>query len=130
MIPAHNLNTAMQRRAAGKESATGRMKAVCLRLIGVPGHVVRHARKLIIRPGAAGEHPPLFGSVVRGDARPDSDIDVLVDIDPRVRFSLVGLVSVKNFLAEQLGRAVDVVTRDGIEPAIRESVFAEAERVF
>jgi len=72
----------------------------------------------------------LFGSVVRGDARPDSDIDVLVDIDPRARFSLVDLVSLKNFLAEQLGREVDVVTRDGIEPAIRDSVFAEAERVF
>jgi putative addiction module CopG family antidote len=72
----------------------------------------------------------LFGSVVRGDARPDSDVDVLVDIDPRARFSLVDLVSVKNFLAEQLGREVDVVTRDGIEPGIRDRVFAEAERVF
>ncbi|MGH7041401.1 MAG: type II toxin-antitoxin system ParD family antitoxin [Acetobacteraceae bacterium] len=72
----------------------------------------------------------LFGSVVRGDARPDSDIDVLIAVDPAARFSLVDLVSVKNFLAEHLGREVDVVTRDGIEPALRDTVFAEAERVF
>ena len=72
----------------------------------------------------------LFGSVLHGEARPDSDIDVLVDIDPRARFSLVDLVSVKNFLAEQLGHEVDVVTRDGIEPAIRDGVLADAERVF
>jgi predicted nucleotidyltransferase len=72
----------------------------------------------------------LFGSVVHGDARPDSDIDVLIDIDPAARFSLVDLVSVKNFLEERLGREVDVVTRHGIDPAIRERVVREAESVF
>ena len=95
-------------------------------------HAVRAALAALERPlrarGVASL--ALFGSVMRGDARPDSDIDVLVDIDPGARFSLVDLVSVKNLLAERLGREVDVVTRDGIEPAIRDSVFADAERVF
>lgn len=72
----------------------------------------------------------LFGSVVHGDARPGSDIDVLVDVDPKARFSLVDLVSVQNLLEERLGRRVDVVTRQGIEPTIRDRAFAEAERVF
>ncbi|APF38869.1 hypothetical protein BOQ54_03205 [Chelatococcus daeguensis] len=72
----------------------------------------------------------LFGSVVRGDARPDSDIDVLVDVDPKARFSLVDLVSVQNLLEERIGRKVDVVTRQGIEPTIRDRVFNEAESVF
>mgnify|MGYP002713216970 FL=1 len=72
----------------------------------------------------------LFGSIIHGNARPDSDIDVLVDIDPKSRFSLVSLVSVKNFLEERLGRPVDVVTRTGIEPTIKDRVFGEAERVF
>jgi hypothetical protein len=72
----------------------------------------------------------LFGSVVQGDARPDSDIDVLIDVDPEARFSLVDLVSVKNFLEERLGREVDVVTRHGIDPAIGERVEREAESVF
>jgi hypothetical protein len=72
----------------------------------------------------------LFGSIARDEARPDSDIDVLVDIDPRARFTLVDLASVKNLLEDRLGREVDVITRAGIEPAIRDAVFKEAERVF
>jgi hypothetical protein len=52
MILAHNLNTAMKRLALGKDWATKRMKAPRFRLIGLPGRVVSHARKLIIRLGA------------------------------------------------------------------------------
>ena len=72
----------------------------------------------------------LFGSVVRSKARPDSDIDVLVDIAPDAHFSLIDLVAVKDFLEDQLGRRVDVVTRGGLEPAIRNRVLREAEAVF
>jgi uncharacterized protein len=66
----------------------------------------------------------LFGSVVRSAARPDSDIDV------NVQFSLIDLVAVKDFLEDQLGRRVDVVTRAGLEPGIRDRVLREAELVF
>ena len=72
----------------------------------------------------------LFGSTVRGQERADSDIDVLVDIDPKASFSLIDLVSVKLFLENRLGREVDVVTRRGIESAMRDSVVSEAESVF
>ncbi|HEX4240007.1 MAG TPA: nucleotidyltransferase family protein [Steroidobacteraceae bacterium] len=72
----------------------------------------------------------LFGSVVRGTARPDSDIDVLIDVSPGERFSLVDLVAVKDFLEDQLGRPVDVVTRAGLDPAIRDRVLIEAQAVF
>ena len=72
----------------------------------------------------------LFGSVVQGDARPDSDVDVLIDVDPAARSSLVDLVAMKNFLEANLLREVDVVTRQGIDPAIRERVVREAESVF
>ena len=72
----------------------------------------------------------LFGSIARGDARPDSDVDVLVDIAADAPFSLVDLVAVKDFLEERLGRAVDVVTKKGLEPLIRERVLREAEPVF
>jgi uncharacterized protein len=72
----------------------------------------------------------LFGSVVRSAARPDSDIDVLVDVTRDVQFSLIDLVVVKDFLEDQLGRRVDVVTRGGLEPAIRDRVLREAETVF
>lgn len=72
----------------------------------------------------------LFGSVVHGDARAESDVDVLVEVDPQRRFSLVDLVALGDFLEERLGRKVDVATRDGLEPAIRDAVLAEAETVF
>jgi uncharacterized protein len=72
----------------------------------------------------------LFGSVVRGAARPDSDIDVLIDVAPDVRFSLVDLVSVKDFLEDRLGRTVDVVTKEGLDPDVRDRVLREAESVF
>jgi len=72
----------------------------------------------------------LFGSVARGDVRPDSDVDVLVDIAADVPFSLVDLVAVKDFLEERLGRPVDVVTKKGLEPLIRERVLREAETMF
>jgi hypothetical protein len=55
MILAHNLNAAMKRLVLGKDWATKRMKALRFRLIALPGRVVRHARKLIIRLGAGAE---------------------------------------------------------------------------
>jgi uncharacterized protein len=72
----------------------------------------------------------VFGSVVRGHARPDSDVDVLVDIDPAAAFDLLDLVGVKNLLADRLGRAVDVVEKEALKPRIRASILAEAETVF
>jgi len=72
----------------------------------------------------------LFGSVVRGAARTDSDIDVLIEVAPDARFSLIDLVSVKDFLEEHLGRKVDVVTKEGLHPAIRDRVLREAQAVF
>jgi hypothetical protein len=55
MILAHNLNTAMKRLVLGKDWVTKRIKALRFRLIGLPGRVVSHARKLIIRLGAEAE---------------------------------------------------------------------------
>lgn len=72
----------------------------------------------------------LFGSFARGDARADSDVDVLIDIAPDMRFGLVDLVEVKDFLEDRLGRSVDVVTKEGLEPLIRDRVLREAEAVF
>lgn len=55
MILAHNLNTAMKRLVLGKDWVTRRIKALRFRLIGLPGRVVSHARKLIIRLGAGAD---------------------------------------------------------------------------
>jgi putative addiction module CopG family antidote len=72
----------------------------------------------------------VFGSVARGAARSDSDVDVLVDIEPDTRFSLIDLVALKDFLEDRLGRKVDVVTKAGLAAGIRDRVLREAESVF
>src|SRR5208283_6132171 len=51
----------------------------------------------------------VFGSVVRGQAWPDSDVDVLLDIDPAAALDLLDLVGIRNLLTDRLGRPVDVV---------------------
>ncbi|WP_423223670.1 nucleotidyltransferase family protein [Candidatus Amarolinea aalborgensis] len=66
----------------------------------------------------------IFGSVARGDARLDSDIDFLVDMEPgRSLFDLGGLLVA---LQAALGVEVDVVTEKGLRPRIREQVLREA----
>jgi hypothetical protein len=66
----------------------------------------------------------LFGSVARGEARPDSDIDFLVELEPgRSLFDLGGMLYE---LQELLGVEVDIVTRNGLRARIRERVLQEA----
>jgi len=60
----------------------------------------------------------LFGSVLRDDFGPESDIDVLVTIAPDSRWTLIGHVRVQNELAELLGRRVDLVSRRDIERSL------------
>lgn len=72
----------------------------------------------------------LFGSILHGEATAESDIDVLVDVDPKAKFSLIDLITVKQLLEEKFSRPVDVVTREGLEPLLKETVFAEAEQAF
>jgi uncharacterized protein len=56
----------------------------------------------------------LFGSVLRDDFRPDSDIDVLVAFTPESGHNLFDLVAMKEELEQLFGRRVDLVTRQGI----------------
>jgi uncharacterized protein len=64
----------------------------------------------------------VFGSYARGDNRPDSDIDIL--IEPPDRFSLLDHSGLKIELEEALGKSVDVVTYNSIKPRIRENVLS------
>ncbi len=66
----------------------------------------------------------VFGSVARGEAGPESDIDFLVDMEPgRSLFDLGGMLFE---LHQLLGVEVDVVTEKGLRSRIRERVLAEA----
>ena len=66
----------------------------------------------------------LFGSVARGEARPDSDVDFLVDLEPGR--SLLDLGGLLVDLQSLLGCKVDVVTEPGLRPRIRQRVLQEA----
>ena len=66
----------------------------------------------------------VFGSLARGEAGPDSDIDILVKLDPGR--SLLDIVAIKQGLGDLLGCEVDVVTEAAISPYIREEVLREA----
>ena len=72
----------------------------------------------------------VFGSTARGMASADSDVDLLVGIGDEMSYSLVSQAALQNFVSEQLGRSVDIVTRDGLDDRIRENVLAEARPVF
>lgn len=63
----------------------------------------------------------LFGSVVRGTAKPTSDIDML--IDPPDHFSLMDLAGLKVDLEDANGRPVDVVEYAMIKPLLRDSIL-------
>jgi predicted nucleotidyltransferase len=66
----------------------------------------------------------VFGSVARGDATPDSDVDLLVDAGPVTSPWFPGGLVMD--LEGLLGRRVDVVTERGLMPALREQVPGEA----
>jgi len=69
----------------------------------------------------------LFGSYVRGEARPESDVDVLVTFSRTP--DLFTLVELGLFLSDALGVRVDVVPKDWLKPRLRASILAEARNV-
>lgn len=72
----------------------------------------------------------LFGSVARGEARIDSDVDLLVTFLPGAQIGFLTLGQMKRELAEMFHRPVDLVPQNGLKPVIRESVLAEARDLY
>ena len=68
----------------------------------------------------------VFGSVVRGEDTPESDIDFLIDYDPK-RITPWFPGGLLMDLQDLLGRRVDVLTEDGISALIKERILAEAQ---
>jgi predicted nucleotidyltransferase len=66
----------------------------------------------------------VFGSTVRGEALPDSDIDLLVDVEPGR--TLLDVIAFEQDLEELLGRSVEVLTDAGLSPYLQERILAEA----
>lgn len=70
----------------------------------------------------------LFGSVLKGTARPDSDVDLLVEFEPEARPTLLDLAAMEEELSRMLGgRRVDLRTPPELSRYFREAVLREAE---
>ena len=72
----------------------------------------------------------LFGSAARGEMRPDSDVDLLVDFLPGARPGLLGLSAMMRELTTLLGRRVDLAVKPALKPLIRAAVLADARLIY
>jgi hypothetical protein len=65
----------------------------------------------------------VFGSYVRHEQRPDSDVDLLVELDRPPKISLIGLVELEQELGELLGVKVDIVIQRNLRKRIGENIL-------
>ena len=72
----------------------------------------------------------LFGSHVRGTARDDSDIDVLIDLDPQATVGLFEFIEIQEQFSKALGGHVDLLTPQALSEYFRDEVLKEAEQVY
>jgi predicted nucleotidyltransferase len=67
----------------------------------------------------------VFGSYVRHEQRPDSDLDVLIEFEQPTRIGLIALVGLENYLSDLLGVKVDLVIRKNLKRRIGEHILQE-----
>jgi uncharacterized protein len=75
-------------------------------------------------------HAALFGSRARGDNRPDSDIDILIEIAPDAPVGLFEYVAITQYLADLFPVRVEVADRSTLKPLVRPSAEREAVYAF
>lgn len=84
-----------------------------------------------LRPGLMRENSitrlRIYGSVGRGEASSDSDVDLIVDFEKKP--SLLGVVNIQNQIQDILGRKVDMMIEDELHPALKDKILEEARDV-
>jgi predicted nucleotidyltransferase len=75
-------------------------------------------------------HAAVFGSRARGDNRPDSGTDIMIEIEPDAPIGVYEYVGIKEYIASLFDGRVDVVDREGLKPYVRPAVTAQAVYAF
>jgi predicted nucleotidyltransferase len=75
-------------------------------------------------------HLSLFGSVARGDAAADSDVDLAAELDPDARIGLFALGALERRLADLIGRKVDLLPEPVETPRLRANIDRDRQRAF
>lgn len=88
--------------------------------------VLRENERVLRARGVS--HAALFGSVARGEQRPDSDIDILVEIAPDAPVGVFEYVGIVRLIEDMFPTRVDVANRDSLKPSVRP--HAERDAVF
>lgn len=75
-------------------------------------------------------HASVFGSIARGQARPESDVDVLIDLDPARPIGVFEYTRLKLYINELLGGVGDIVNRRKLKPLLRDNILRESVNAF
>jgi predicted nucleotidyltransferase len=75
-------------------------------------------------------HAALFGSVARGEAGPKSDLDILIELDSKLKLDVFAYAGLKRYVAGLFSGPVDVVNKDALKPYLRQPVSADAVYAF
>ena len=75
-------------------------------------------------------HAALFGSRARGDDRPDSDTDIMIEVDPEAVMSVYDYVGLKRYIASLFEGPVDVIDRKALKPYVRPPAEGDAVYAF
>jgi len=93
--------------------------------------IVSHLKRLEPRLRACGiETLAIFGSRARGDNRPDSDLDILVDVRPGIKFSLLDLVGVCQLISDELDIAANMFIRRSLDENMARSIQPDIVEIF
>lgn len=86
-----------------------------------------------LRPDLAAEgvtHLAIFGSRARGDHRPDSDVDLLVEVDPSKQFSILDIIGVQHHVTDRTGIAASAVMRRSLKAGFQRRIEKDIVEIF